>query len=63
MRNTAGRNRRSDDGTLPLRLTGTRDIAAPGDTVIAFEGQFVATRAVPEPTLGAVALLGRRGRR
>jgi len=54
--------------TLPIRLTGTRDIEAPGDTVIVFDGQFVATRAVPESGLGAaavaaVALLGRRRRR
>jgi hypothetical protein len=55
--------------TLPVRLTGTRDVLAPGDTVIVFDGQFVATRVVPEPAAGAalaagaVALLGRRRRR
>jgi hypothetical protein len=55
--------------TLPVRLTGTRDVLAPGDTVLVFEGQFVATRAVPAPGAaalgagGAVALMGRRRRR
>ena len=51
--------------TLPIRLTATRDVATPGDTVLTFEGQFVATRVVPEPGLGAavagaVMLLRRR---
>ena len=54
--------------TLPIRLTAVRDVRTPGDTVLTFDGQFVATRVVPEPggviwiTAGAVMVLGRRGR-
>ena len=56
--------------TLPVRLTATRDVLAPGDTVLVFEGQFVATRVLPEPAAGAavvvagaMAFLARRRRR
>jgi len=53
--------------TFPLRLTGTRDVLGPGDTVLVFDGQLVATRIVPEPgacalALGAGAALLRRRR-
>jgi len=54
--------------TLPIRLTAVRDVRTPGDTVLTFDGQFVATRVVPEPgaallVAGSVALLGRWRRR